>query len=379
MRKAGARHGLVVAGALVTGIASAQGADSQPKSPAKYKAQPLNMRRQQLGTQAMGETGRERMRKGDWAGALEAFDIALRTSTDAALYRDRGRCHEQLGHAYPAIDDYRKYLTAVPDGPDADGVRERLAKLEQETLGYSSASTDVPGDVEGGASAAVSHESGGKTSVTADPSTSSPRNLMDAARRDDDSLDLPLRRGKGWALGPAFSEHKWGASPSNIALENPPKFGASFGDNGTWAECVGLEGRYSFGPSGAVVLAAAYEHFNSTAVDVAVVSGLSSEVAYEWRSALDSNYKNQLILAPGLGYEHLAIHPTDPSTPSASLGAFVPRVRFGWRHLLAPSAALDVSLDGGVTNFFRYSHFPFDSHGNATFLAGLNIALLWGL
>lgn len=381
MRKGGALCGLALAGAFVTSVAAAQGADPQPKRPpGKYKLQPLNLHGQQLGTQSSGDTARERMRKDDCAGALEAFDAALRTSTEPGLYRDRGLCHERLGHAYPAIDDYRRYLTAAPDAPDADGVRERLAKLEQQALGYSSASADVPGDVEGGASAAASHDAANaKASASGTIQAGGPREQVDTVRRDDELLDLPLRRGKGWSVSPFFSEHKWGASPSSIALQTPPRFGASFGDSGSWAECVGVEVRYSLGPSGAVVVEAGYEHFNSTALDLAVVSGLSSQVAYEWRFRLDADYQNQLILAPGLGYEHLAVRPSDAATSSVNLGAFVPRVRFGWRHLLAPSAGVEVSLDGGVTNFFRYRQFPFDSHGKATLFTGLSVALVWGL
>jgi hypothetical protein len=128
------------------------------------------------------------------------------------------------------------------------------------------------------------------------------------------------------------------------------------------------------------VVEAGYEHFNSTAVDLAVVSGLTSQVAYEWRFPLDAEYKNQLILAPGLGYEHLVVEPGDAQTASASLGGFVPRVRFGWRRLLAPSAGLELSLDGGAVNFFAYKDFPFHSGGDATSaLVGLNFALIWGL
>ena len=46
---------------------------------------------------------RTRLAKGDYAGALEAFDAALRTSMDVTVHRDRGLCHEQLGHPFPAI------------------------------------------------------------------------------------------------------------------------------------------------------------------------------------------------------------------------------------------------------------------------------------
>jgi hypothetical protein len=314
------------------------------------------------------------MRASDWAGALEAFDAAVRTSTDPGFRRDRGMCHERLGHAYPAIDDYRAYLTVAPDAPDADGVRERLGKLEQETLGYSSASTDAPGDVEGGASAAASVQ------VTSAKAPTTPRrDQMEYVEREDDPLQTPLRRGKGWSLAPFLFLHKWGNNPARIGLTPGAASGSSFGDSGTWAEGVGLEFRYSLSPSSALVLEAGYEHFNSTAIDLAIVSGLSSQMAYEWRLPMDAEYQNQFIVAPGLGYEHLVVQPSDAQTQSLSLGAFVPRVRFGWRHLLASSAGTEVSLDGGAANFFAYSHFPFDSSNSTSFLLALNVALIWGL
>src|SRR5947209_7898992 len=64
-----------------------------------------------------GDAAHRRAKAGDCAAALDAYDVALRTSIDPALRRDRGLCHEQLGHPYPAIDDYRAYLTARPNAP----------------------------------------------------------------------------------------------------------------------------------------------------------------------------------------------------------------------------------------------------------------------
>ena len=110
----------VVAGALTLGLGAAResaaqshGAGQQPP-PGKYKAQPLNLTREKLGSEGLGQAGRTRMKNGDCAGAIEVFDAALRSSIDSTLHRDRGLCHEKLGHAYPAIDDYRAYLTARP-------------------------------------------------------------------------------------------------------------------------------------------------------------------------------------------------------------------------------------------------------------------------
>ena len=103
--------------------AGAQPSPDQPRPGPAYKAQPLNLQKEKLGSAGLSDVALSRMRSGDCAGALEAFDAALRTLTDPALHRDRGLCHEQLGHVYPAIDDYRAYLTEMPEAPDADGIR----------------------------------------------------------------------------------------------------------------------------------------------------------------------------------------------------------------------------------------------------------------
>ena len=377
---------LAAAGGFVVRPAGAQ-ETSAPRPAPRYKAQPLNLRREQLGSVALSDVARKRMANGDCAGALDAFDAALRTSTDPTLRRDRGLCHERLGHPYPAIDDYRAYLTVSPGATDADSVRERLEKLEQQTLGYSSASTDVPGDVEGGASQQASaSQRRGTAKASASVSLGSEgvagrgsehREDLDYAEREDDPLQTSLKRGKGWSVAPFFSEHKWGVSPGGIASSSYS--GSPFGDAGTWSESVGIEARYSVGPSGALLLEAGYEHFNSTAIDSAVVSGLTSQIGFEWRFPLNPEYTNQLFLAPGLGFEHLVVQPGDAQSSSTSLGGFVPRVRFGWRHLLAPSAGIDVSIDGGSVNFFSYSHFPYDSNNPTGYLIGLNLALVWGL
>jgi hypothetical protein len=278
------------------------------------------------------------------------------------------------------MDDLRAYLTAAPEAADGDDIRRHLISLEQSTLGYSSASTDVPGDVEGGTSASASNRAG-RVSVSASTTLADgSHDRMEYVERADDLLQTPLRRGKGYSLAPFFSEHKWGVSPARIALNRYSNAGSSFGDKGTWAECVGLGFRYSFGASGALLIEAGYEHFNSTTVDLAVVSGLTSQVAYEWRFPLDAEYKNQLIFAPGLGYEHLVVAPGGAQSTSDSLGGFVPRARVGWRHLLAPSAGLDLSLDAGAVNFFAYRDFPFHGGGDATSaLVALTFALIWGL
>jgi len=43
--------------------------------------------------------------------------------------RDRGLVHAELGHAHEALQDLRCYLEAVPGGPDAVALRNRVSEL----------------------------------------------------------------------------------------------------------------------------------------------------------------------------------------------------------------------------------------------------------
>jgi hypothetical protein len=189
---------------------------------------------------------------------------------------------------------------------------------------------------------------------------------MDYVDRDGDALSSPLRRGKGWALAPFFSEHKWFAS------------GTSFGAADTWSESVGLQFRYSAGRPGSLVLEAGYEHFNSTDVDQFVVSGLTSQLAWEFRFPLDGEYDNQLLLAPGVGYEYLVASQSGGGS-STSFNLLVPRARFGYRRMLSASASIDVALTGGVALSLGDGNFAGDSNNKTAELLGLDVALVWGL
>ncbi len=383
MRTIHAAASLAAALALLSGTAGAQ----QPKPPSGgngqgHKQQPLILEKQQLGTAAFATVARDRMRNGDCPGALDAFDAAIANSIDASLRRDRGLCHEQLGHPYPAMDDYRAYLTAEPDAPDAEGIRGRLARLEQDTTGKSSQGDDQPGPVATSTSASGETVVGsasvsvkGTADASADvppPSNGPPPDPMDAVVHDNDEMRSPLRLGKGFSFAPYFAEHKWFDS------------GSSFGDSYTWAECVGLQLRYSFGRTATVFVEGGYQVFNSTAgsasQNLGTISGLDSQLGLELRFPLDPDYDNQLIVAPGIGFDHIVVSSTLASSASNSEGAIVPRVRFGWRHMVDTSASVDLSLDAGMGKFALYDgDFPFGGPGQEVALLGLNVALVWGL
>jgi tetratricopeptide (TPR) repeat protein len=364
MCKVQAAMAVALAFGLVQGTARAQPDDAQREANRHYKPQPLNLRKEQLGTAAYTADARKRMAAGDCEGALTSFDAALSTSNeDPTLYRDRGLCHEKLGHPYPAIDDYREYLTDAPGAPDAEKFRARLTQLEDETSGpppkaAANDDTDVPPAT---ASASVSVGSDGAQASAAATS----RDKLQYVDDVDDPLRAVLRRGKGFALAPFFAEHKWFFD------------GTSFGASETWAECIGAQLRYQVGPIGGFLLEAGYEHFNSTSLDPFTIAGLTSMLAFEFRLPLDAQYDNQLFLAPGLGYEHISFSPSDASFGSLAENAVVPRLRFGYRHLFEDAAAIDLSVDGGAAKWFVSSDQGLS--GSTTAVLAINVAIVWGL
>jgi hypothetical protein len=339
--------------------------------PGKYHIQPLNLRKETLGSEGFAAAARARMRNGDCVGALDGFDLALQSSVDPTLHRDRGLCQERLGNPYPAIDDYRVYVTADPDAADAEGIRQRLARLEMDVYKHSSESVDGPDDVPSDAtgSAAGSDNAGasGRVKATGPVSDADPnRDAMENVEHDQDDSSSSIRAGKGFGLAPFFSEHKWLTS------------GSSFGDSTTWSESVGLQLRYSVSSRSAFFLEAGWELFNST--DVATISGLTSQIGYELRIPLDDRYKDQFLLGAGLGYEHLVYAPSDASQSTESGGAFLPRVRVGWRHMLTASVGLDLSLDGGVTGkALAQGSFLNSATSQPAEMLAANLAVVWGL
>ncbi len=330
---------------LAGGAAHAQDA---PKP--KYKLQPLNLHKERLGTDAFADAGRARMRNGDCAGALEAFDAALRTAVDPTINRDRGLCHERLGDLYPAMDDYRAYLVAIPDAPDADSIRQRLGALEQQTMGHTSATSDQPDFT-------PSPAAGGDGTKP---------DRLEYNEHDHDEMASSLRHGTGFSLGPFFALHKWFTSTEQ-----------NIGDGTTWSESVGLILRWSISASGAIFVEGGYEHFNDTTF--AVLQGLTSQVGYEFRIPLDYDFTNQFLIAPGVGYEFLQISPNQAGLSPETGGAIVPRLRLGWRHMLTTSSALDLALDGGVMAVAVGGNFLSVSSQPSAVLAALNVGVQWGL
>jgi hypothetical protein len=365
---------LVLALVLAGGTASAQSrggggtvSGSQAPGGGKYRLQPLNLHREALGTDAFAAAARARMRNGDCKGALDDFDLALQSTLDPTLYRDRGLCHERLGDPYPAIDDYRVYVTASPDAADAEGIRQRLERLEMDAYKHSSASSDsaANGAVAGISGTAAAPEAASATvAVGAEPK----RDAMEEVEHDHDEVSSSIRGGTGFGLAPFFSEQKW----------NTP--GSSFGDSTTWSESVGLQIRYSVSAGSAFFLQAGWEHFNSTEVGI---SGLTSQLGYELRVPLDPSYNNQFLLGLGLGFEYLVVTYQVVSQSGTSAGVFVPRVSGGWRHMLTASVGLDLTLGLGITGKALATNGFLEGAPGASSppveIIAANLGIVWGL
>ena len=62
----------------------------------------------------------------------QCADIQLlgRITIEPTLRRDRGACHDKLGNATAAIEDYRAYLYARPEAQDAKEIEERIQVLD---------------------------------------------------------------------------------------------------------------------------------------------------------------------------------------------------------------------------------------------------------
>lgn len=66
----------------------------------------------------------------DWPRMLQVMDRLVVLLPEAwSERRDRGLVHAELGHAHEALQDLRCYLDAVPAGPDAVALRNRVSEL----------------------------------------------------------------------------------------------------------------------------------------------------------------------------------------------------------------------------------------------------------
>jgi hypothetical protein len=287
--------------------------------------------------------GRARMAKGDYAGALEAFDAAVRTSFDPRVRRDRGLCHEQLGHPFPAIEDLRYYLTAVPDAPDSEDIRARLNQLETAN-GMGGTGTGTGAAAGGSAPSKVANN---EDPFAVDPNDPNQKNAnpevvagtggaragnydQELAANDewDQAESSPMRRGSGLSFG---------------------AYGRGFAatTNGVSGYGAGVTIRGALGPISTLYGEVGYVAYRSGSDDATGEreGGLSLGFGYEARIRLDQFCSNALIIAAVVSYERV----TDSNvTGLPTVNLLDPRGKFGYRHVFGPGLGLE--LAGEVAN-----------------------------
>jgi hypothetical protein len=84
------------------------------------------------------DEGRQAYERHDFAGARVSFEAARNLWPLPELDYDLARCWDQLGHGSEAVAEYRRYLVAMPNAPNAGVVRARIAALEHANASASS-------------------------------------------------------------------------------------------------------------------------------------------------------------------------------------------------------------------------------------------------
>jgi tetratricopeptide (TPR) repeat protein len=278
--------------------------------------------------------GRTRMAKGDYAGALEAFDAAMRTSFDPQVRRDRGLCHEQLGHPFPAIDDFRYYLTALPDAPDAEDIRNRLNQLETANgfggtgTGGSTAQGTTPGRNNDDPFAVDTKDPNARAATEPVAGTGERERAgnydqeLAENERWDEAESSPMRRGSGLSIG-VFGRGFAGLTQGI----------SGYGAGATLRGALG----------GVSTIYGEFGYVSYRAGDPLTgerEGGISLGLGYEARFRLDQLASNAIILAGVVNYERV----TD-SNSQAVFNVIDPRAKLGYRHVFGPGLGLEIGAE----------------------------------
>lgn len=371
-----ALFGLLASSCLLGVLCATLPASAQPKgtAPGSSSSGRINLRRGDAGD-ADAQAARGRARAGDCAGALTSFDAAIRRTVEPTLRRDRGLCHEKLGHPFPAIDDYRAYLAEQPDAPDSDQIRERLGALEEQTgTGGPSARSvrqrdrDAPKDGvdasasvsfgSSGASASSDSDSTSTSTSTEDGKSASPTRSYDYYAAQEKLADAaessPLRYGSGIVLGPFL---------------HLPRF--FFGEGATGTDGlgygVGAALRYSTGPTLSIISELGYAGIGTAGASTSR-SGPLLMAGVELRLPVSRFASDHILLRGGLGYERQMI-----TGSRYVLDNVLGRFGVGFRHVFGPSLGLELLVDGGPAYVI-----PEDTDGRLHFLVGASAAFVVG-
>jgi len=336
----------------ILGIATSRSAEAQPAKPSPSTGQKdrsnsqFMLRRGDAGG-ADAQIARGRARAGDCAGALVSFDAAIAATIEPTLRRDRGLCHEKLGNPFPAVDDYRAYLTALPEAPDADQIRQRLAALEEQ-IGVGGPSSQVVGSsddnpelgsADAHASFAVDGEGAGestkssrkKKKYTDDGAQHSYDYYVAQEKRSDEAEASPLRYGSGFVVGPYL---------------NLPRYFVGNGASKAFSFNVGATFRYSTGKLLTIITEVGYAGVG-TSNELGGRSGVSLMGGLELRIPISRYASDNLLLRAGPGYEHLV-----ESGTRATNNFLTGRFGLGYRHVFGPAVGLELLLDGGPAVLF---------------------------
>ncbi len=79
------------------------------------------------------EVGKYYMHKGDVDAAIDRFEDAVLAKPGYAIpFRYLGECYEKKSRKKPAVKAYQRYLDLYPHAEDADKIRKKIEKLNQE-------------------------------------------------------------------------------------------------------------------------------------------------------------------------------------------------------------------------------------------------------
>jgi hypothetical protein len=324
------RLGLVLGLSLISWVGKPRVAEAGPQ---RRDQGPLYT---QIDTgQAAAASARALASQGQCDKALAAYDVALRSTIDMSIRRDRGLCHEALAHPYPAMDDYRAYLAWKPDAPDADNIRARLERLEIQT-GTGGPSTtvhksaeDVPDEPALADETTVGTTDNGKRrgiiQRTYDEEESRYRDY-------DQALSSPLRRGTGAIFG-IYSDFR------NVT---------NAGANLPYFE-VGADVRWSFNSWNAIYGQIGYVDQFPTGIGAIGTAGGTSNgglalgIGYEFRLRLDENATHSLVFGPLVEYQRVT-----ESEIGTAVNLLITEGKVGYRIVLGYGFGLELTGDVGT-------------------------------
>ncbi len=269
---------------------------------------------------------------------------------------------------YPAIDDYRAYLTARPDAPDSENIRQRLAALEGQAKTVDRAGEkpaqererdkETGGGAEASASVSIGSEGASANASTGGGGSSSGGKVKDidtVIQREhlvDSAEDSPLRYGKGFVLGPFVQMPRfWFGDKASSKL--------AFAAGGTF--------RYSFGPTVSAISELGVAGIG-TSGDASAQSGVLLMGGVELRLPVSRFAGDHVILRGGVGYENQIVSGTRAVTDNV-LGRF----GLGYRHVFGSSLALEAVADGGPALVM-----PEGGGSRVNEVVGLSLAFLVG-